>query len=85
MLVLSRRQQESIQICGNIVVTVLDIQSNTVRIGIDAPREIPVLRTELESRISDSTRHCSRSETEVNVLDNLRRPPGSGDKRRADE
>jgi len=61
MLVLSRRQQESIKISGNIVVTVLEIQRNKVRIGIDAPKEVPVLRTELQKSILDSAPHNSRS------------------------
>lgn len=50
MLVLSRRKQESIRISDDVVVTVLEIQRNKVRLGIDAPKEIPVLRTELQNR-----------------------------------
>ena len=56
MLVLSRKQQESIRINDNIVVTVLEIQRNKVRIGIDAPKEIPVLRSELQNQIFESPR-----------------------------
>jgi len=39
---------ERIQIGESIVVTVLEIRGNRVRIGIDAPRDIGVLRTELQ-------------------------------------
>ena len=46
MLVLSRKQNESIFIDDHIVVTVLSIQGDKVRIGIDAPREMPVHRQE---------------------------------------
>lgn len=59
MLVLSRKRQEGIRISDCVVVTVLDIRRNSVRIGIDAPREIPVLRTELEQRSPDSKQHCT--------------------------
>jgi carbon storage regulator CsrA len=47
MLVLSRKQEEQIRIGDQIVVTVLRIKGNTVKIGIDAPRSVRVLRTEL--------------------------------------
>ena len=47
MLVLTRKVDESITIGGNITVTVLGIRGGQVRIGIDAPKETPVNRTEL--------------------------------------
>jgi carbon storage regulator len=47
MLVLSRKTGESIVIDGRIVVKVLDIGRGRVQLGIDAPREIPVERSEL--------------------------------------
>ena len=46
MLVLSRKQGESIVIQGRIVVSVLNVGSHRVRIGIDAPQEVPVHRRE---------------------------------------
>jgi len=51
MLVLSRKSTESIHIGDSIVVTVLEIRNNKVRIGIDAPKEIYVLRSELQDVI----------------------------------
>ena len=48
MLVLSRKSTERIQIGDNVVVTVLDIRGSIVRIGIDAPKEVHVLRSELK-------------------------------------
>ena len=53
MLVLSRKSMERIQIGDNVVVTVLEIHGNKVRIGIDAPKEIHVLRSELKEGIPD--------------------------------
>ncbi|MCE9552186.1 MAG: carbon storage regulator [Planctomycetes bacterium] len=47
MLVLCRKSQEKIQVGENIVITVLQIKGNTVRLGIEAPRDVHVLRTEL--------------------------------------
>lgn len=53
MLVLSRRENESLIIADNIVVTVLDCGQGQVRIGIEAPREINIVRAELLDRESD--------------------------------
>ncbi len=47
MLVLSRKLSESIVIDGRITVTLVEVQGNKVRLGIEAPREIPVHRAEL--------------------------------------
>jgi carbon storage regulator len=51
MLVLSRKQNESIFIDENILVTVLSIQGDRVQLGIEAPREMPVHRQEVHERI----------------------------------
>jgi carbon storage regulator len=47
MLVLTRKQAERIQIGDNITLTVLRIDGNKVRIGIDAPTDVPIQRSEL--------------------------------------
>ena len=51
MLVLSRKQNESIVINDNVVVTVLGVKGETVRLGIAAPGEIPVHRQEVHGRM----------------------------------
>ena len=51
MLVLSRTLMESIHIGDSVVVSVLEIRGNKVRLGIDAPKEIRVLRSELKNVI----------------------------------
>ena len=47
MLVLSRQRDESVFIGGNIKVTVVDIRGDKVRLGFEAPEEIPVHRKEV--------------------------------------
>ena len=51
MLVLSRHRDESIMIGDNIVITVVDVRGDKVRLGIDAPPEIPVHRQEVYDAI----------------------------------
>lgn len=51
MLVLSRQRDESIIIGDNIVITIVDIRGDKVRLGIDAPTEIPVHRQEVYEAI----------------------------------
>lgn len=53
MLVLSRKANEAIVIDGNIVVTVLHVIGRSVRIGIEAPRDVPINRSEIEARKRD--------------------------------
>ncbi|NYE36163.1 carbon storage regulator [Nocardioides cavernae] len=50
MLVVSRRQGESVVIGDDITVSVLEVRGDVVRIGIDAPRSISVHRDELVDR-----------------------------------
>jgi carbon storage regulator len=47
VLVLTRRSEESIVIGGNIVVTVLGVEGEKVKLGIEAPRDVQILRQEL--------------------------------------
>ena len=51
MLVLSRKKNESIVIRDDIIVTVVEIREDKVRLGIDAPKEIPVHRREVYDAI----------------------------------
>ena len=51
MLVLSRQRDESIIIGDNIVITIVDIRGDKVRLGIQAPKEIPVHRQEVYEAI----------------------------------
>lgn len=51
MLVLSRQRDEAIIIGGNIVITVVDIRGDKVRLGIEAPKDVPVHRQEVHDAI----------------------------------
>ncbi len=51
MLVLSRQRDESIMIGDDIVITIVDIRGDKVRLGIQAPKEVPVHRQEVYEAI----------------------------------
>ena len=51
MLVLTRKVNESLLIGDDIVITIVDIKGDKVRLGIEAPKEIPVARSEIAPQI----------------------------------
>jgi len=55
MLVLSRKRDERIVIGDNIVITVVDVRGDKVRLGIEAPAEVPVHRQEVLDAMRRST------------------------------
>ncbi|MHB8969666.1 MAG: carbon storage regulator CsrA [Pirellulaceae bacterium] len=60
MLVLSRHRDESIMIGDEIVVTIVDIRGDKVRLGIDAPQDVPVHRQEVYEAIQRENRKASQ-------------------------
>ena len=61
MLVLSRKPNESIIIDGNVTVSVLRVDNDNVRIGIEAPLEIPVMRKEIYEQIKTNNEQAAGS------------------------
>lgn len=51
MLVLSRKRNESVVINDQIVVTVVEVRGDKVRLGIEAPRDVPIHRSEVLAAI----------------------------------
>jgi carbon storage regulator len=52
MLVLSRKKNEAIVIDDKITVVIVDIRGENVRVGVEAPKEVPVHRQEVFDRIN---------------------------------
>ncbi len=51
MLVLSRKRNEAINIGDDVTITVVDIRGENVRLGVEAPKQVPVHRQEVYERI----------------------------------
>lgn len=62
MLVLTRKEGERIQIGDNICVTVVRIVGGGVRLGVEAPPEVPVMRAELKEKIDGERQNSAPSQ-----------------------
>ncbi len=82
MLVLSRQKDESIFIGDNIKITVVDIRGDKVRLGIEAPTEIPVHREEVYiaiQREQESRRAALQTQGGAPAIEEDPSPESSGD------
>jgi len=69
LLILARKSNESINIGDDIVITVLSVDGGTVKLGVEAPKEVKLLRGEVYERISNSNREAANSD--FGLLSNL--------------
>jgi carbon storage regulator len=65
MLILTRRVGETLMIGDNVTVTVLGVKGNQVRIGINAPKDLPVHREEIYQRIKREQEGGTASDDKV--------------------
>ncbi len=59
MLALSRKKNEAIIINNNIEITVLDIRGDQIKLGISAPKEIPIYRKEVYIQIQNENKQAT--------------------------
>ena len=69
MLALSRKKNESIIINNNIEITVLDIRGDQIKLGITAPKEIPIYRKEVYIQIQNENKEA----TDVSGIEELKK------------
>ncbi|MEG1847121.1 MAG: carbon storage regulator CsrA [Lachnospiraceae bacterium] len=62
MLALSRKKNEALVINNNIEITILEIKGEQVKIGISAPKEIPVYRKEVYLQIQEANQEAMQAE-----------------------
>lgn len=68
MLALSRKKNEALVINNNVEITILDIKGDQVKVGITAPKEVPVYRKEVYLQIQQSNKDAF----EIENLDALK-------------
>ena len=71
MLALSRKANEAIVIGNDIEVTILEIKGEQVKIGINAPKSVPVYRKELYLQIQEANKEAVEANVDMNALKNL--------------
>lgn len=70
MLALSRKKDEAIVIDNNIEVTVLEVKGEHVKLGISAPKSVPVYRKEVYLQIQESNKESANAQS-IEQLKNL--------------
>jgi carbon storage regulator len=61
MLVITRKSGERICLGDDITITVMEISGSTVRLGIEAPRELPVYRAEIYAAVKEENRAAAQA------------------------
>lgn len=70
MLALSRKKDEAIIINNNIEITIIDVKGDQVKLGISAPKSVPIYRKEVYVQIEESNKEATNS-TGIDALKNL--------------
>ena len=71
MLALARKTNQSILIGNDIEITLLEIKGDQVKIGINAPKSVPIYRKEIYVQIQDENKKASEGEIDVEALNKL--------------
>ena len=79
MLVLTRKKDQALIISDNIEITVLDIQGDQIRLGVEAPKSVKIFRKELYLEIQEENKNAARRASQVPAgnLDSLLNLKGS--------
>ena len=71
MLASARKTNQSIMIGNDIEITLLEIKGDQVKIGINAPKSVPIYRKEIYVQIQDENKKASEGEIDVEALNKL--------------
>lgn len=76
MLILSRKPGDAILIDGGVRIVVLSVESGGVRLGIDAPPSVGIVREEVAERIAEENRRAGELPADHGFLEGLEPDPG---------
>ena len=68
MLVLTRKTDESITIGHSIIISILEVKGNQVKLGVKAPKDIPINRTEIYEKIMSENIKASQAPIDLDQL-----------------
>lgn len=71
MLIITRKKGESLMIGDDIEITISKIEDGSVKIGIDAPKEVTILRKELYEAVESENKEAVN--IDINILNNLKK------------
>ena len=71
MLALSRKKDEAIIINDDVEVTVIEIKRDEVKLGIPAPKSVPIYRKEVYVQIKDANKEATQQAIDVKALNQL--------------
>lgn len=71
MLALARKINQSIIIDNNIEITLLEIKGDQVKIGINAPKSVPIYRKEIYAQIQEENKQSAQGDIDINALKKL--------------
>lgn len=72
MLILQRKAGESLEIGENIKISVLAVEGGRVRLAIDAPQHVPILRSELKTAVDTNRESAQESRSPLELLGALK-------------
>lgn len=71
MLALSRKLNQSIVIGNNIEITLLEIKGDQIKVGINAPKSVPIYRKEIYEQIQEENKKAAQAKVDMGSLKNL--------------
>lgn len=71
MLALARKLNQSIIIGNNIEITLLEIKGDQIKVGINAPKSVPIYRKEIYEQIQEENKKAAQAKVDMGSLKNL--------------